>query len=223
MKKMKPILFLCLFTMALPLIFTSSVRAAGDGSVVFTEGDSSSDYVGIVIDGNFRDWDDKPETRIIQGGGNKYEIAALFRDDTFVYLRINMATSANDKFVGNNYHFVIDGVDFPVEVRSLDGGGIKAGKTPLAVYPRGANSAIEAAEGYVSHSDGIPDQWEIRIPLSYFSGSPETVRTIEFNCPHLGDTVLTATGTPTLPFIIAGAGLVIASSGVVISRRKRRK
>jgi uncharacterized protein (TIGR04145 family) len=63
----------------------------------------------------------------------------------------------------------------------------------------------------------------MQIPLSFFPKKPDMIETITFYSPNLGPQVLTATGTPTLPFIIAGSGVVVASLGYFILKRKRVK
>ena len=94
---------------------------------------------------------------------------------------------------------------------------------------------VEDATGVLSQWNNSPntnanenapkerDEWEIRIPLSFFSADVETIKEITFFCPNIGKEKLIATGTPTLPFIAAAFGLILAATSIQLSKRKIKK
>ena len=182
--------------------------------------------VGISIDGTYDDWNDKPHSKIHYAwdADNYFHLGALFRDENYVYLHVKMSDRSYTTFNGYNYCFTVDGIQTFVAVVPPEGEGYNTdGDTPLVVRAQNGYTLINDAAGVLTRHPGKSDEWEIRIPLSFFTPDPDSVSTIPFYCSNLGPQSLIATGTPTMPFVLAGAGLVIAAGGYAAYRRKNRK
>ena len=214
----------CMFSFALIFVFSFPVYAASTENVAALAETSNSDYVGITIDGNYDDWADKPHTQIQYpwDTGNNYHLGALFRDAEYVYLHVKMSPTGYTQFNGYNYCFTTDGkVDYVLAVPP-DGTSISEGINPLVIRRQNGYQVINGASGFVTRKAGQPDEWELAIPLSFFDKNHyDQIRTITFYCSNIGPQELIATGTPTLPFVIAGAGLVFATAGFRLAKRKR--
>lgn len=195
------------------MLFTSvPVSAAG----------SATDYVGITIDGNYDDWEDKPHTQIQWGPGDDYHLGALFRDADYVYLHIRMSPSGHSQFNGKGFQFTVDSKSEFVSA-VVTSGWIVDGNNVLEIRRQNGYKLITGANGFVTRLADEPDEWELRIPLSNFSAHPENIRTITFSCLNLGPQVITATGTPTWPYLVAGTCVAIAFAGYMLSKRKHAK
>jgi uncharacterized protein (TIGR04145 family) len=206
------------------------LAAEGDG-VIFINAAEASSVVGITIDGNFTDWEDKAELPFpIYYDTSTQHGGILYRDANYAYLYIQMAPSGYTQFQGYNYIFTVDGKTYQVNVVPVSG-SIGNGNTTMKVTKPNGNS-IDGASGVVHRSATnyfptadypVGDQMEMRIPLTYFFRQPETLVTIKFNCSSLGSQTLTATGTPTMPFVLAAVGLLVASAGYFLLKRKRAR
>jgi len=219
----------CLFAVSVMFITSFPVYAAPGDGVIYLADATATSYDGITIDGYYSDWENKPYTEIYRGPTRpeiNFHLGALFRDATFVYLHIKM-NPVYSSFQGYDYHFTVDGTDYVVEAVRVYGGKIEVGITALVIKRQSDNTTIAEASGFVTHGEKkshLPDEWELKIPLSYFSTSPDSIGTITFRAPKLGQQVLTSTGTPTWPFVVAGSGLIIAFAGYrQLSKRKRSK
>lgn len=215
-----------IFTFALVFAMSFPVYAASEENVVTLAEASVSDYVGITIDGNYDDWADKPHTHIQYpwDSGNNYHLGALFRDAEYVYLHIRMSPNGYSQFNGYNYRFTTDGKEHYVLAVPPDGTSISEGNTSLVIRRQNGYTIINGASGVVTRTAGQPDEWELRIPLSFFDKNHyDQIRTITFYCSNIGPQELIATGTPTLPFVIAGTGLILATAGYRLAKRKRNK
>lgn len=208
--------------MAMMLLLSSTPVAASSGGLIDVGTDATS-YVPITIDGNYEDWQDKPHSQLSYSwdSGNNYHSAALYRDDTYVYLHVRMSPTSYTQFNGYNYLFRADNKDFYVLAITPNNTSIVEGDNLLEIRRQNGYQVIYDSVGYVTRTAGQPDEWELRFPLEAFPGASKNIRTITFQCSNLGEQVLTATGTPTLPFLLAGTGFVIAAVGYGIKRRKR--
>lgn len=223
----------CLFAVSVMFITSVPVYAAPGDGVIFLADAEAASYVAIIIDGVYEDWwVDKPHTDFFYGDRTEtnYHLGALFRGTDrgidYVYLHIKTSIDAPD-FIGGGYLFTVDSEEYEVYAVLGENGEIKVGNTDLVIRSQSDNTTIAGADGFVTHHVkklNLPDEWELKIPLSYFSSTPENIRTIEFSCVNLGPQVLTSTGTPTWPFVVAGSGLIIAFAGYrQLSKRKRSK
>lgn len=194
--------------------------AEGDDVIVLSDA-QATDYVGITIDGYFSDWSDKPMSSIYYDPGTSHT-GSLYRDESYVYLYIKMSYPNYPEFNGYSYEFTVDGKLYTFDVIPVSG-EIGNGNTTMKIMRINGYQQVSGANGVVNRTAGQGDRMELRIPLTYFFRKPETLVTITFQCDNLGPQVLTATGTPTLPFIIAGSGVVVASLGYFFLKRKRAK
>ncbi len=204
-----------LFLLSVPVF-----AAEGDDVIILSDA-QATDYVGITIDGYFSDWSDKPMSPIYYDSGTVHT-GSLYRDESYVYLYIRMSDIGYTQFNGYGYKFTVDGKLYTFAVTPVSG-SIGNGNTTMQVIRENGWQPVAGANGIVNRAAGQGDRMEMRIPLNYFFRQPETLVTITFQSDNLGPQVLTATGTPTLPFIIAGSGLVAATLGYFIRKRKRVK
>jgi len=204
-----------MFIITVMLAVSFPVHAASGESVQYLTGGSATDYVGITIDGNFDDWSDKPQTQIYKGSlrEGKYCIASLFRDDSYIYLYVKMSEDKPD-FNGWNYTFSVDGVEKTF---------IIVGFSSPYILDKDKWQFVDNADAAVTYGMGEPDECELKLPLSLFTATPDAVQTITFYSTSLGQQTVQVTGTTTLPFVIAGAGIIIASAGYGLAKRKRKK
>lgn len=202
------------------LISVPVFAAEGDDVIVLSDAEAT-DYVGITIDGYFSDWSDKPMSPIYYDPATSHS-GSLYRDETYVYLYINMSDTGYTEFNGYGYEFRVDGKLYAFDVIPVSG-TIGSGNTTMQVVRVNGSKPVPGANGIVNRTSGQGDRMEMRIPLTFFFRQPETLVTITFQCDNLGPQVLTATGTPTLPFMIAGSGIVVASLGYFFLKRKRAK
>lgn len=205
------------------LLMSSIPVSASSGDVVNAGGGVTSS-VPITIDGNYEDWADKPHANIPPGGdiNNGFHSGSILLDETYVYLHIRLSPTANTHFNGNNYQFIADNKELYIQAERSDY-TIVEGDIPLVIYRRNGYQIIDDAAGYLTLSSGQPDEWEIRIPLTAFPGAVKNISEITFYSQNLGNYILSTKDTPTLPYVIAGGGLVFAVTGYQISRRKRKK
>lgn len=206
-------------TLLAVLLFSVPVLAEEGDEVILLSDAKASDYVEIVIDGYFSDWSDKPMSSIYYDSGTSH-IGSLYRDENYVYLYIQMSWPNYPGFNGYNYIFTLDGKTYTFDVVPVSG-SIDIGLNAMKVMRVNGYQQVGGANGYVSHSDDRGDRMEMRIPLDYFYKQPDKLVTITFHSPNLGTQVLTATGTPTMPILIAGSGLVLAGTALFVRKRKR--
>ncbi len=181
----------------------------------------SQDYVGITIDGYFDDWEDKPHTNIYYTKGMEHS-GSLFRDEENVYMHIKMSDWGFTHFDNYTYIFTADKVKKQIMITAKNYHLNHNGKTELDIYSTsGEYKKIDGATGYVYRKQGHPDEWEVKIPLKYFSSKPETISSVSFHSPNLGKQTVESVNSPTLPFVIAGSGLAIASLGFVYNKKKK--
>ncbi|MBN1776004.1 MAG: Firmicu-CTERM sorting domain-containing protein [Clostridiales bacterium] len=217
-KKIQLLLISILVTLL--LISVPVFAAEGDDVIVLSDVEAT-DYVGITIDGYFSDWSDKPMSPIYYDPGTSHT-GSLYRDETYVYLYIQMSDVGYTEFNGYGFQFTVDDKLYSFAVVPVSG-SIGDGNTTMQVIRENGWKTVPDANGIVNRTAGQGDRMEMRIPLIYFPKQPDMITTITFQSDNLGPQVLTATGTPTLPFIIAGSGVVVASLGYFFLKRKRAK
>lgn len=147
---------------------------------------------------------------------------SLYRDEDYVYLYIEMSSTGYNQFNGYGYKFTVDGKLYTFAVVPVSG-SIGSGNTTMKIIRENGWKTVPGANGIVNRTSGQGDRMEMRIPLEYFYKHPDMLVTITFQSDNLGPQVLTATGTPTLPFIIAGSGLIVAGIGYFAIKRKRAR
>lgn len=221
----------CLFAASVMFITSVPVYAApGDGVIYLADATAASPV--ITIDGSYTDWEDMPLTKIFGGPepGTHFYQGALFRGVDngvdYVYLHI-IASQDVPGFWGFGYHFTVDDLNNNngsyVDAVLPAGETMEVGINAIKIRRQNGNRLIDDANGIVTRLTGQPDEWELRIPLSAFSSQVDRIRTITFGCLILGPQVLTSTGTPTWPYLVAGTGVAIAFAGYMLSKRKRAK
>jgi uncharacterized protein (TIGR04145 family) len=226
--KAKLILSVCVIVTMLVSSFPV-LAAEGDG-VIFINAAAAGSEVGIKIDGKFSDWEDKAALLSplyydlsTQHGG------ILYRDADYVYFYLQMADTGYTQFNGYGFNFTVDGTSYIFDVVP-NSGSINDGKTNMKVTLGGshinkANAIVwRSADNYFpTAAYPVGDQMEMAIPLTHFSDTPESIVSITFNSPSLGSQTLSATGTPTLPFVLAATGLLVATFGYFLLKRKRAR
>ena len=213
----------CILAVCIMLVaFPTAVYA---DEVYYLGGGPSTDYMPITIDGNYDDWNGKPFSKIQYpwDNGNRFHMGCLFRDDTYVYLAVIMSDLSYTQFNGYNYRFTVDGIESYVVVVTPDGSNVGNGNTDVIVRNQNGYGIIPNAMGMVTREANKGDKWELKIPLSFFSSNPDTIREIKFHSSNLGPQELIATGTDTAPYVIVGIGLAMASFGFVASKKHKKR
>jgi len=131
-----------------------------------------------------------------------------------------MSETGYTQFNGYNYCFTFDGKNNYVDVTSVSG-SISNGINAFQITRQNGDKLINAP-AYVTRTSGQPDECELMIPLRFFDPHPERVTSISFTCSNLGSQTVTYVGTSTTPYIIAGAGLVLAAAGIFAFTKKRK-
>lgn len=213
------------FLMASIIVFGSHIVSYAEQSdtiIAFGE-KSSSDYVEIEIDGSYDDWEDKPHTQIKYPWESPgfFHLGSLFRDEEYVYLHIKMSEQNYTHFNTYTYNFTIDGKQVPLVI-SLKNKKIVEGNNEIEVRTQSGHEIIDGSGGFVTRTSGKPDEWEVKIPLSFFSDQPDLIKEITVNSPNLGPQEIISTGTPTLAFLVAGTGFIVAAGSLFyINKRKK--
>ncbi len=203
-----------------PVLAASPAGSIKGSDVIYTADAVTTDKLAITIDGSFEDWSDKPVYELFWSESTKHHVQ-IFRDDTYVYLHIRMSDSGYAKFNGYGYCFNFDNKDHFVDVVAVSGPTVN-GINAFEIRRREGNKLIDDAPAYVTHTEGQPDECELKIPLRFFDPHPERVTSITFTCDNLGSQSVEFEGTSTGPYIIAGAGLVLAAAGIFAFTKKRK-
>lgn len=229
----------------------NAAATGGDGYVDYVENsvdnssavsavnyDAAYASSGITVDGYFDDWEDKPHAAVHydwQTEYNGWHQVSIVSDGEYVYLHVRMAKTYS-VFNGWNYIFTYDiggqqkqmNIVVPTEYGTSD--SLPKGGT-YNLIPRYENGygVIDGASGKLTKYDastGKSDEAEIKIPMKAFqqyAGLSDSVKEISFYSPNLGPQKVTTQGADTAPYVIAGAGAVIAGTGVIFYTKKKKK
>lgn len=203
-----------------PVLAASPAEAMKRSDVIYTADEVTTDQLAITIDGSYEDWSDKPVYDVSYSSSVIHHVQ-IFRDDTYVYLHIRMSDTGYVQFNGYNFCFKFDGKDNYVDVVPVSG-SMTNGINEFEIRRQNGYKLIDDAPAYVTRTSGQPDECELRIPLNFFDPHPERVTSISFTCSNLGSQTVTYVGTSTTPYIIAGAGLVLAAAGIFAFTKKRK-
>lgn len=204
--------------------YSITAYASENDAITDVEDTASGDYVGISIDGSYDDWEDKPHSKIQYpwDSGNNFHTASLFRDEDYIYLHVRMSPYSYTQFNGYNYCFTVDGEETYVAVVPPEGKSIGEGENEVVVRAQNGYTLINDAGGVVSRHSGQSDEWELRIPLTFFTDNPDLAKEITFHCSNLGPQEIIATATPTLAIAVAGTGLIIAASSLYFTNKRKK-
>jgi|GEM_PF-802213 len=203
-----------------PVLAASPAGSVKGSDVIYTADEVTTDQLAITIDGSFEDWSDKPVYELSYSSSTVHHVQ-IFRDDIYVYLHIRMSETGYVQFNGYNFCFNFDNKNNYVDVVSVSGSTTN-GINAFEIRRQNGYKLIDDAPAYVTRTAGQPDECELRIPLNFFDPHPERVTSISFSCTNLGSQSITFVGTSTAPYIIAGAGLVLAAAGIFAFTKKRK-
>lgn len=209
-----------------------------------TDTNNVSGDLGINIDGDFNDWNDKTMTEVSWKGDNdNRELATLLADDKYVYFYVLMEPRLDGgytNFQPSGYKLKVGNVIYDVSFNNGHTVNLANGSTQAVsvdVYNEHAGTDnSNAGEAYVGnttidqtayeyikdHGNGAVTvqtpsyQWEVRIPLKNLtSSSNETGQDISLTTTTIWTDTLHTSGGSTGPVVLASAGFLIAAITVL--------
>lgn len=194
--------------------------------------------VGIVIDGYFDDWKDKPHSFVTnwnmpqdQRNENNCRKISMVTDGVNVYIHIEMVNQ-QDYFTGAEHLFYFDGQLVPLHVTM---GGLQAGTSGIhevpVIYKNGSGVGpdmmrVTGAKAYVSVVPGQADNMEMVVPIQslkerYPDLDLDDISKIEYRCPSICIDKVVATGTSTGWIVMLVIGSAIALGGYGFYRKRK--
>lgn len=215
-------------------IMTSTTQTV---SASTTQSDNNNDF-GIVIDGQFDDWSDKPITQLSTNGDN-YDIkqASLLADSKYIYFYLDMASynsSGYNTLQTSGYEVDIQGQQIWLTFGNTISGGNEKINTTQNINVTGWNqtnnanynmSGTKAIETRVPTKNSYSDKVEMAIPYVDLGLAANIDQTITINVKNgnLGTQTITTTGGSTGPIVLSGIGVVTAIAGFIMYQRKRKQ
>lgn len=210
MKKLVKLLFMLLLAGQVIMLSPGMVYAATDG---------------VVLDGYYDDWTDKPYTLLKYDWYNPGQVHTVkwYSDDTYLYLYIKMGTIGGQQI---NYYIIYFSVDGGPQ-KQLQFSPDSPEKGRVSVFDVNGGYTRISDDGYVtrgSNSDGkTSDQAEFKIPLSEFQSGKGNMFKLDLSFPNLGyQHVIFQVGS-TYPYVGIAISSVMAIGGVYLYGRKRRQ
>lgn len=225
------ILVLCSMIMILSMTVSFRVYAANHGN---------SSTAGIIIDGYYDDWRDKPITKITWRNYNsgQHHEASMIKDNDYIYVYLHMNPSYDSPIPIDDIELRInDGSPCILFIRyansqnttdwshavDLSTLGIRDGLHVFTSYP---NNSLGDAAVTVSKSSAH-DNWEMRIKISDLekvmnlkAGTINNASKIELNMPNVGRESVILLGTSTAP-VLGIILCIITVIAVVVYRMKK--
>ncbi|MFC6206289.1 Firmicu-CTERM sorting domain-containing protein [Levilactobacillus tongjiangensis] len=193
---------------------------------------ATSDNLGITIDGNFDDWQDKPMTTIKEPWDD-YNIkkGSMLADANNLYLYINMSPKKGNGYnemQGYGYVLTAGSKTYDLQFNNVTGTATDKSKTgSVNIWNRtdGVNDPTTGAQVMVHRfktGQNFNDVMEAKVPIAdlKLAGGSQTFKMTNSN---LGSQTLTVTGGSTGPVVLAGVGFAIALGGVVKLNKSRKK
>ncbi|MCR1901725.1 Firmicu-CTERM sorting domain-containing protein [Ligilactobacillus apodemi] len=183
----------------------------------------------IMIDGSFDDWAQIPKTDIsFSWDSYNYKQMALSVDDNALYLYIDMSPKQGNGYnvlQVANYEFTIGSHHYYIDFRTPSGqtlvtSDLATGQSrefKAYIYEAGNNGVNQlstASQGIVTRlsSQNFTEIAELRIPLSDFKIDSLASQKITVKNTNLGSQELIIMGASSAPYILAGLGLVFATT-----------
>lgn len=197
---------------------------------------------GIVIDGYYDDWSDKPQAFYYYYGKGKprletSHIISFYRDRDYLYLYITLASSFDYGFEGEGYVFVADGLSAYFYITFVGGEPTTGNTYNLAAgnyvaEVRHASSSLEntvvsGAEVVITKKrNNINNQVELKIPIvALVEQNPyiniNLIKKLQMYNYYITSKWITVSGTSTVPFV--GIILCISVAVLIPKIRKSRK
>lgn len=208
---MKKIVFIMIILfMSVTMLYSPTVYAVGQG---------------IVLDGYFDDWADKPAQTIKYGWNNpgQYSTVKWYSDDKNLYLYIKMGEAGYSQLSNNYIYYYVDNGSKQGFNLAPD----NPSKGKASVYNYNIDYKPFSDDGCLVRggSNGIKgDQVEFRVPLTMFqkSGS-NNISNIRMEFPDLGDQSISFEVGSTYPYMGIAICSTVAALGFFIYIRKRRR
>ena len=181
--------------------------------------------LGVVLDGYFEDWADKPGAVLKYAWNNKDQehTGKWHMDDDNLYLYIKMGTRGGQ---GLNYYQIVYYVDNGSRRQlALAPDTPSAGR--ISIIDTNGGYRVLTTDGYVvrgnNNNGKTSDQGEFRIPLAVFrQDTNNQMFTLRLSFPNLGEQSVVFEAGSTLPY----AGIILSVLGVfvgsMIYKGKRR-
>ena len=179
---------------------------------------------GIVLDGYFDDWADKPSVKIKYNwdASEQYSLVKWYTDDTNLYLYIKMAEVGYSTLSTNIIDYHVDGGNKSQFQVSPD----DPTKGRISVYDYSLDNRPLSDDGYVVRGGTISgingDQAEFRIPLSVFVKKNGRAASVKLEFPDLGDQFIEIRTGSTYPYVGIALCIIVSALGVFIYKRKSK-
>lgn len=202
-----------------------------------TSTNSNNNSLGIVIDGKFDDWKDKPITQLFTDN-DQYNIkqASLLADTQNIYFYLDMASlnsSGYNTLQTSSYLLTIKGQQIYLTFSNTIPSGGNIGKSQSinvsgwnqmnnASYSMPNTQAIETRQ---ATTNSYTDIVEIAIPYADL-GLNNTISdsiAITIKNDNLGSQTIHTNGGSTGPIVLSGVGLSMALLGFFVYKRKQHK
>lgn len=214
-----------------------------------TSQDGGNSTSGIIIDGFFDDWSDRPHSYVINWDmpsrdRNKYNCRqiSMVADGDYLYVHVIMRTpmngEASEQFNGNYYSVIVGGKVVKVYLTTANGGALPGtslgnGNYTLTMkYVNGQgipdNTVVDGSDAKLIVSSGKPDECEFKIPLNVFEKiygkKLEDVKEIKLENPNMFLGAIVTAGTSTSPIFAVFVCCAATLLGMVyISTRSKKR
>ncbi|MFT8917085.1 MAG: Firmicu-CTERM sorting domain-containing protein [Oenococcus sp.] len=201
------------------------------------QADTTQSTAGIVIDGKFDDWKNKPIEDWYYGTLPWISDAvhvSLLSDNEYIYLYVDMDGMNRGRGqklpTDNNYYFTIGNTQFQCNLTTnprnwqdaANFGSLQPGQSAhfnifAQDYSNPAQSwqkTTAGGEGIVAERADGTQVAEMRIPISDLGINTISGQRITFRNPHLGPQTITIEGASTGPYVLAAGGFLIALAAV---------
>lgn len=216
--------------------------ASNSGSASSSATDAGS--LGIVIDGDFSDWDGITKSDMISGNDtDNVKEAALVADDQNVYFYVAMKPVLTGGYVDlqpSGYKLTVGGVVYYLDFNNNTAVSLQPGETKmisLGIYDPKTGSyttldqqaAVTSEKITQKNGDGTTTtNWvavvECAVPFDKLSGISSTSgQIITLENTNLWTGKLTTTGGSTQPVVAAGLGLITALFGLWQLKKRKFK
>lgn len=199
--------------------------------------DKSNSELGIVIDGKYDDWTDKPHSFVVnwdmpedQRNENNCRQVSLIKDDDYIYMHIVMINGWEDNLNGTEYALSLDGNTIGIYLYDELGKPLNAdresytsGNYYLDVYYKNRtgdledSTMVDDALATFTRYDNKADEAEIKIPVEIFeiifNMDVSDVKEITVSNPNLWTGTVSTAGSSTNAMLGIVLCIVVAIGG----------
>ena len=231
----KKVFLLCCIAIILAMLVPMKAYANENEDITSNQ----TGKAGIIIDGYFDDWEDKPLSILTwnNNNGNAHHEASMIKDDEYIYIYLKMHPSYHSDipiysiFLSINNQTCQLFLGYANSQNTVDWGHVvdlhKVG-TYLNLHPFTYYPNYSLGDAAITVTNGKPnDEMEIRISIhdleqvmGLAEGTVNSGSRIKLWMPNVGAGVIELVGTSTGP--VLGISLCTGVVGIVLWRRKKK-